>query len=75
MSAAELLERLGESLHLVDCLSDEEVNCQLHEQCNIRQPIARLNRKIYDALASTMVQDLFDDEPVEDSAQYLPSPN
>ena len=29
-----------EPLHLVDCLVEDDVRCQLHQHCNIRQPIS-----------------------------------
>lgn len=58
ISFLELAEWILGPIQLVDCLTDEDGNCDMTSTCNIISPINRLNDKIKSFYQSVAVRDL-----------------
>lgn len=57
LSLADILNALERKSGMINCISGE-TNCKMTGRCQIRTPMARVNRKVNRILEETMLEDL-----------------
>jgi DNA-binding IscR family transcriptional regulator len=72
ISFLELAEWILGPIQLVDCLTDEDGNCDMTDTCNIISPINRLNGKIKSFYQSLVVRDLVETPSLGKKSDMLP---
>lgn len=63
ISTLEVIRAIDGPIILTECLTPDHANCDLHESCNVRQPLRKLHEGILNLLASISIWDLSQEEP------------